>query len=136
MRWGRTARSAPPSPCRTSPWSTRKKRPRRWVGRRPGCPVRLSVGVGLSARLFAQPASGGSGVELTLCTSTGQRLCPAINREHSTRVPSVVRNGGVGTGSCLVGGSGCQAASSEGSASDSTVLSTEPCGGLSGPFVF
>ena len=28
--------------------------------------MRLSVGVGLSARLFAQPASGGSGVELTL----------------------------------------------------------------------
>ena len=36
--------------------------------------MRLSVGVGLSAHLFAQPASGGSGVELTLCTSTGQRL--------------------------------------------------------------
>lgn len=56
-RWGRMAQSAPPSPCRTSPWLTLRKKLRRWVRRWAGfCLCLLGL---LFAHLFTRPVFRG-----------------------------------------------------------------------------
>lgn len=95
------------------------------------------VGPGWSVCLFVRSDSVRGSGSISHCTR--YRPEAAVRRQQGTqytRNHSVVRNGGVGTGSRLCRGSGYQAASSEGSVSQGTVLSTDPCGGLGSPFVF